>query len=416
MITSGDTLTETRRKGDLLFLTQRIPYPPIKGEKIRPLQILKHFAQTYNVHLGCLIDDPRDWEHVETVNSMCSSAYFGGLNRRWDNLSHMGALATGQALSVALYHHRGLQKWTTHLLDTIRPDVVFVCSSNMAPYVLDHPRSSKSLIVDLADVDSEKWSAYASKATGFMKWVYTREARMVFDLENRIAHEADFSTFVSEPEAQMFRKLVPDRTRAIVGVPSGVEYQYFDPSIEFAPPYDGDRPTFVFTGTMDYIPNVDAVVWFVQDILPIIRQTLPDSQFYIVGSSPSPSVQNLARIDGVHVTGRVPDVRPYLAYARASVAPMRIARGIQNKVMEAMAMAKPVIVTPDALEGIDAVPGEELILANDAASFAAAACRLATDAHERTRIGTAARLRVERDFSWNGRLRGFDRLLNRNIN
>src|ERR1700761_3569738 len=117
-------------KRDLLFLTQRIPYPPIKGEKIRPLQILKHFGKTHNVHLGCLIDDPRDWEHVETVRALCADAYFGGLDRRRDNLSHLKAILTGQALSVSVYNHQGLADWTKHVLDRVRPDVIFICSSN----------------------------------------------------------------------------------------------------------------------------------------------------------------------------------------------------------------------------------------------------------------------------------------------
>jgi sugar transferase (PEP-CTERM/EpsH1 system associated) len=398
-------------KRDLLFLTQRIPYPPIKGEKIRPLQILKHFGQTYNVHLGCLIDDPRDWEHVETVRALCADAYFGGLDRRRDNLSHVKALLTGKALSVALYRHQGLAEWARHVLDRVRPDVIFICSSNMAPYVIDHAHKGRRRICDLADVDSEKWRAYAAKASFPMGWIYSREARMVFNLEKRIAHETDYSSFVSEPEAEIFRKLIPDRAKAIVGVPSGVDYNYFDPAGNFAAPYDAALPTYVFTGTMDYIPNVDAVTWFANDILPLIRRSLPTAQFYIVGSSPSPAVQALASADGVHVTGRVPDVRPYLAHCIAGVAPMRIARGIQNKVMEAMSMAKPVIVTSDALEGIDAAEGSEVVLANEATAFANAAVRMAQAPEAADAIGAAARRRVVENFSWEGRLAGFDTLL-----
>ncbi len=399
-------------KRDLLFLTQRIPYPPIKGEKIRPLQILKHLGKSFNVHLGCLIDDPRDWEHVETVRALCADAYFGGLDRRRDNISHLKALLTGQALSVSLYNHKGLADWTTHMLDAVRPDAIFICSSNMAHYVLNHPHKSRTRICDLADVDSEKWRAYAAKASFPMGWVYNREAKMVFDLEKRIARETDFSTFVSEPEAKLFRELVPDRIDAILGVPSGVEHAYFDPAGEYPAVYDTALPAYVFTGTMDYIPNVDAVTWFAKDILPLIRKALPTAQFYIVGSSPSAAVQGLAAIDGVHVTGRVPDVRPYLAHCTAGVAPMRIARGIQNKVMEAMSMAKPVIVTSDALEGIDATPGTDVILANDPAAFAEAAIRLARNPEEAQTIGATARKLVVENFSWEGRLAGFDRLLN----
>jgi len=312
---------------------------------------------------------------------------------------------------VALYRHSGLAEWVSRTLETVQPDVVFVCSSNMAPYVMRHPHRGRRFIVDLVDVDSEKWRAYAEQNFGPMRWLYRREARLVRVLERQVAHQADYSTFVSDAEAEMFRRLEPDRAGSIVGISNGVDCGYFDPDGGFAAPYDVSVPNFVFTGTMDYTPNVDAVTWFANDILPAIRRNLPDAQFHIVGANPTSAVQNLTRIRSVYVSGRVTDVRPYLAHATAAVAPMRIARGIQNKVLEAMAMARPVIVTSDALEGIDAAPEKELLLADDPASFAAAAHRLAADVTEGRRIGEAARRCVVTDFSWEGRLAGFDRLL-----
>jgi len=402
---------DTGAKPDLLLLTQRIPYPPNKGEKIRHFQILKHLAKSHNVYLGCLVDDPDDWRHVETVRSFCADAYVARLDRRYDALSHLKALGRGDALSVALYRDRGLAEFVSRTLETVRPDIVFVCSSNMAPYVLGHPHRGRRRIVDLVDVDSEKWRAYAAKGLGPMRWLYGREARKVFALERLVALEADWSTFVSDAEADLFRHLVPERAENIVGISNGVDCAYFDPEGGFAAPYNVGVPNFVFTGTMDYVPNVDAVTWFVADILPLIRRFFPQAQFHIVGANPAPAVQALARNKEVHVTGRVPDVRPYLAHATAAVAPMRIARGIQNKVLEAMAMARPAIVTADALEGIAAQPGDELLLADTADAFAAAAHRLAADVTEGRRIGEAARRRVIADFSWEGRLQGFDRLL-----
>jgi len=395
----------------LLFLTQRIPYPPIKGEKIRSLQILKHLAKSYDIYLGCLVDDPHDWEHVDIIKALCRDSYFGALDRRWDKLYHLVALATGNALSVSLYHHHGLAGWVSRILETVTPDVIFISSSNMAPYVLDHPHRVGKTIVDLVDVDSEKWRAYAGKGGLITRWIYGREAQKIFNLERRIAYEADFSMFVSEAEAKLFRTLVPQRSGAIVSINNGIDHSYFDPNIKFAAPYDSSLPTFVFTGTMDYLPNVDAVRWFAEEIFPMVRKTLPGAQFFIVGASPSVSVQKLGRLAGVHVTGRVPDVRPYLAFATAGVAPMRIARGIQNKVMEAMSMAKPVIVTSDALEGIEAAEGTELVLANDAQTFAAAVCRLAVEPAIAQKIGAAARRRVVEDYSWERQLAGFDSLL-----
>jgi glycosyltransferase involved in cell wall biosynthesis len=171
----------------------------------------------------------------------------------------------------------------------------------------------------------------------------------------------------------------------------------------------------VFTGTMDYPPNVDAVVWFATNVLPIIRRAHPNARFFIVGSNPSEDVKCLTKLDGVTVTGRVADVRPYIFHATASVGPMRIARGIQNKVLEAMAMGKPVIVTPGALEGIDATPGREVILADDAAAFANAAIRLTGPGGGTTPegevLGQAARRLVLERYDWDACLTGFDDLM-----
>jgi polysaccharide biosynthesis protein PslH len=279
----------------------------------------------------------------------------------------------------------------------------------MAPYILDLPRTGRRL-VDLADVDSEKWRAYTETTTGPMRFVYQREWRQVAALERRIVTECDLSSFVSDAEAALFKQLHPDRAGFIRGVSSGVDHRYFDPAQSFVPVYDTTVPNYVFTGTMDYKPNVDAVLWFARDILPLIRRELPDARFHIVGNGPSPDVQRLAEDPGVFVTGRVPDVRPYVAHASASVAPMRIARGIQNKVLEAMALARPVVLTSGALEGISATPGHEVILADTEALFADACVRLAREG-DRDGIGAAARARILQHYDWDATLRGFDDIL-----
>lgn len=395
---------------NLLFLTQRIPYPPIKGEKIRPLQILKYLSRCFDIYLGSLIDEEADWQHVDTVRAFCRDAYFARLNPKRAKFSCLRGFASKEPLSVTWFRDSGLARWIDGVLNDVRPDVIFICSSNMAPYILDHHYRAQVCIVDLADVDSEKWRALADTAQGPMRWVYRREYRLVADLERRIAQECHASTFASEAEAQLFRNLVPQHASKVYGVSSGVRHDYFDPTQPLPSPYGKAKPVFVFTGTMDYRPNIDAVVWFAHEILPLIRSSFSDAQFYIVGSNPATSVQRLAKLDGVKVTGRVPDVRPYVLHATAAVAPLRIARGIQNKVLEAMALAKPVIVTPAALAGIEAEPGRELVLAVDAEEFAAAACRLAAggEAHE---IGAAARHVILSNYTWDDRLRSFDALL-----
>jgi sugar transferase (PEP-CTERM/EpsH1 system associated) len=396
---------------NLLFLTQRLPYPPIKGEKIRPLQILRYVRQWYDVHLGCLIDDPADRQHIETVRALCRDIHVAEINPKLARLLCPRGLLTGDALSVTFFRDRGLQRWVREVVEQVRPEVVFVNSGNMAPYVLDLPRTGVR-VVDLADVDSEKWRAYARTGGGPMRWVHDREWHKVAELERRIATECDLTTFVSEAEAGMFRTIVPDLADKVRGVSSGVDFRYFDPASGHPKVYDTSHPTFVFTGTMDYPPNVDAVTWFASDSLPAIRQRHEGAQFFIVGANPSPEVQALAERAGVHVTGRVPDVRPYLAHATAAVAPMRIARGIQNKVLEAMAMGRPVIVTPGALEGIEAEPGRDVVLVpEDAAEIAAAACRMVDNPVEAATLGAAARRLVTERYDWPVRLAAYDDML-----
>lgn len=399
---------------DLLFLTQRIPYPPIKGEKIRPLRILRHLAETYQVHLGCLVDDPRDEEHVPTVAALCADSHFARLNRKIARITCLRGLLTGEALSVTFFHDAALARWISGVLRNVKPSAIFICSSNMAPYVLDspdwHPATAGVALCDLADVDSEKWRAYAEQGSGPMRLVHHREWHKTAELEARIAGACDWSTFVSHQEAALFTRLQPEWAPRIRAIVSGVDAAYFDPALPHESLFTTPGPHFVFTGTMDYPPNMGAAIWFAETILPIIRQTRPGAEFHIVGSSPAPDVARLARIPGVHVTGRVADVRPYVAHATACVAPMRIARGIQNKVLEGMAMARPVVVTHDGLEGIDAVPEREVLIADTAEDFAAACLRtLQPDA---AAIGAAARARVLADYVWSERLRGFDTLLN----
>jgi sugar transferase (PEP-CTERM/EpsH1 system associated) len=394
---------------DLLFLAQRLPYPPTKGEKIRAFHDLKYLAQWYDIHLGCLIDDPGDVAHVDMLRPMCRDIHVARIDRRIARVSCLRGLLTNEALSVSYFRDRGLTRWVRGVVETVRPAVTFVYSSNMAPLILDLPKTG-TRVVDLVDVDSEKWREFAETTKGPMRLVYRREWRKIAELERRIVRECDLSVLVSDAEAGLFASRHPDCATRIRGVSNGVDHRYFDPARDYPPVYDVTRPNYVFTGTMDYPPNVDAVVWFATEILPLIRRMVPAAQFHIVGSNPNGEVLKLARLDGVLVSGSVPDVRPYIAHATASVAPMRIARGIQNKVLEAMAMARPVVLTSGALEGIAADPVRETILADTTAAFAAACCRMATTT-DGAAVGAAARDCIIANYDWDATLRRFDDVL-----
>lgn len=402
---------------DLLFLTQRIPYPPNKGEKLRGLNILRYLATRFRVHLGALVDDPADWEHRKVLDDLCASTCLVPLHRAQAKLLCLRGLLTGEALSVTYFRDRTLSRWVDGVLAR-RPAGVFVFSSNMAPYVMDAPpMPGQRRVLELGDVDSEKWRSYAATARDpARRFVYGREARKVAALERRAAAFFDASVMVSAPETALLAGMAPESASRIVTIASGVDHAYFDPALAQPNPYPPapasiNGTDFVFTGTMDYPPNVDAVIWFATDVLPALRARVPGARFWIVGHSPTAEVRKLAAQEGVHVTGRVEDVRPWLRHAAAAVAPLRIARGIQNKVLEAMAMGRPVVASPEALEGIEAVAGVDVLAAAGAEAFVAACAGVVADPARAAGLGAAARARVLADHVWAERLAAFDRLL-----
>jgi len=381
---------------DLLLLIHRIPYPPNKGDKIRSYHLLKHLARDYRVHLATFVDDADDWQHVPTVEKMCASSHFASLNPTLARVRSLGALVKNRSLSLDYYRDAGMQRWVDQTVAAHKIERVLVFSSAMAQYADKYPNARR--VVDFCDVDSDKWRQYADKKSWPMSWLYRHEARQLLSYERQVAREYDASLFVSEPEAALFRQLAPESDARIGFFSNGVDTDYFSPAAAGPSPFKEGERAIVFTGAMDYWPNVDAVQWFAQDVMPLLRARFPDLTFYIVGARPTPAVLELGKQSNIVVTGTVPDVRPYIAHARAAVAPLRIARGIQNKVLEAMAMATPVVVSPQALEGIEAEPGRELVLAQDAACYVDAIAALL--ARGDNQIGLAARARVERKYSW----------------
>jgi sugar transferase (PEP-CTERM/EpsH1 system associated) len=381
---------------DLLLLIHRIPYPPNKGDKIRSYHLLKHLAQHYRVHLGTFVDDADDWQHVPHVQALCASSHFAPLNPKLARVRSLGALLANRSLSLDYYRSRQLQDWVDGAMQQQKIDRVLIFSSAMAQYAEAYPDARR--VVDFCDVDSDKWRQYAEKKSWPMNWLYRHEARQLLAYERRVARECDASLFVSAPEADLFKELAPESAAKIGFFNNGVDTDYFSPERSYASPYPAGERAVVFTGAMDYWPNIDAVQWFAAEVFPQLRARFADLRFYIVGARPAAAVQALGQLPGVVVTGTVPDVRPYIAHAQVAVAPLRIARGIQNKVLEAMAMATPVVVSPQALEGIEAIPGTDLLLAGDAAGFVATVSALltVTDAA----IGRVARAKVEQLYSW----------------
>ncbi|MCG5537250.1 TIGR03087 family PEP-CTERM/XrtA system glycosyltransferase [Halorhodospira sp. 9622] len=394
---------------DILYLVHRLPWPPDKGDKIRSHHLLRHLAERHRVHLGTFIDDPADWDLVPAVRRLCASLCVRSLPPARVRFRALTGLLNGEPLTLPWYRDRYLRRWVRQTLDGhwIRAAVAF--SSTMGQYL--PPRSSGVLrVVDFVDVDSDKWRQYAEHQRGAMAAVYRRESRRLFEYERALAGSADACLFVSEQEVATFRSLVPECANRVHAVANGVDAHYFDPEHAGPCPYAEGRPVLVFTGAMDYWPNVDAVGWFADEVLPRLRREWPGLVFAVVGSRPSAPVRALAQRPGVLVTGGVPDIRPWMAHADVVVAPLRLARGVQNKVLEAMAMARPVVATPQALEGIRARPGVEVAAAEaEAEAFAAAVtARLGGGAGL---MGQAARRRILSDYSWAGSLAAVDRLV-----
>jgi polysaccharide biosynthesis protein PslH len=394
----------------ILFLTQRIPYPPNKGDKLRAFHVLNHWTERHKVFLGCLVDDAEDWQHAERLRQRCAGAYFAPLNGKLALVRSARALLTGEPLGVPYYRDRGLAAWVRQVLASQRPDCAFVYSSVMAQYVMGAPHRPNRVLMDFVDVDSEKWAEYAARKSFPARLVYAREARRLLSFDRRVAAQSDASIFVSEPEAALFARRAPEAQAKLRVVPNGIDSTYFSPDNAGLRPERVGTPQLVFTGHMGYWPNVDAVTWFADAVLPGLRRKFPDIALVIVGAHPAPAVEALGRRPGIVVTGQVPDVRPHVAASDVVVAPMRISRGVQNKVLEGMAMAKPVVVTPQALEGIEAEPDRHVLLASDAEAFIGAVAR-ALEPGFATTIGAQARAMVVDRYSWANSLALYDRLL-----
>lgn len=393
------------RMENLLFLAHRIPYPPNKGDKIRSYHLLKYLAADFNVYLGTFIDDPEDWQHTGTLDALCADTCYQGLQPLHAKVKSLQGLLTGEALSLPYYQNQPMQDWVDRTIKTHAIKKVLVFSSVMARFVND--AHDVDMVVDFVDVDSDKWRQYAAKKTGLSRWVYQREAKYLFDYELKTAQRAKTNVFVSEQEAALFKSLAPSVSDRTGHINNGVDTDYFSPDLAFNSPYQADEEALVFTGAMDYWANVDAVVWFAKNVFPLLEKNYPNLKFYIVGGKPSKDVQELAGNKNVIVTGRVDDVRPYVAHARLAVAPLRIARGIQNKVLEAMAMGKHVVATSAAMEGI---PYHES-LAVSVADEADAMARQLDELLQAEPAASANRDFVKTLFSWEQNARQLSALL-----
>ena len=396
---------------NILYLVHRLPFPPNKGDKVRSYHLLKHLAAKHRVFLGTFVDDPEDEVHIDTVRRLCADLHVSRLNPITAKVRSLRALIDGRPLSLAYYADSAMRKWVTQTRANSQIDAVVVFSSAMGQYASQLGGAVNCpVLIDFVDVDSTKWSQYASNHRWPLSWIYAREGRRLLQYERALASHARRSFFVTDNEVALFMGLAPELEGAVEAVGNGVDSDFFSPSPDCATPYLSDELPVVFTGAMDYWPNIDAATWFAQDMMPTLRRGNDRIRFYIVGRSPTPAIRALSS-DHVVVTGTVADVRPYLQYAAAVVAPMRIARGVQNKVLEAMSMGRPVIAARECVDAISAVDGEELLAAQSPSEFVDAVQTLLSQPDTADRVGATGRACVVRRFSWDAHLSGIDRYL-----
>jgi sugar transferase (PEP-CTERM/EpsH1 system associated) len=379
-------------KPNILFLVHRVPFPPNRGDRIRSYHMLKFLAERAEVSLATLADEPLEAGTRQRLDSICSRVAIEPVGRsRW--LRAAASMASGRSATEGLFRSPRLARTIRAWSRETRWDAVVVFCSSMVQY-LDLPElAGVPAVVDLCDVDSQKFFDYAAHARGLKRQLYRLEGRRLRRVECSLAGRVQAITLVSEAEANLFRSFCPnDRTHAIC---NGVDLEYYQPAEG-----DGRPGRCVFVGAMDYQPNIEGVVWFCDQVWPQVIAARPDATFAIVGRNPAPAVRRLASLPGVEVIGSVPDVRPHLAEAQIAVIPLLIARGIQNKVLEAMAMSKPVIASPQAIEGLAAEPGVHAAVAAAPADWLEQLQFLFADARARRDLATAGRLFVEHQHGW----------------
>ncbi|MCA8950028.1 MAG: TIGR03087 family PEP-CTERM/XrtA system glycosyltransferase [Planctomycetes bacterium] len=389
----------------VIFLCQRLPYPPDRGDRITTWHFLQHLlARGATVRLGCFREEDRDDEAVAFLRERGVTVEAPRLDRSARKLASLRGLLTGEALTLPFFRHRSLATRVSAWLRDDPPDLVYVYSSSMAQYALRGFAGPR--VMQFAELDSDKWAQYAAAGGWPGRWIYAREARKLLAFEARVAREFALSLVVSEVEKELFVQRIPGVVPQVL--PNGVDVGHFTTA------GDGQRhpATAVFTGVMDYEPNVDGVCWFADECWPELRARFPDAALLVVGSKPVARVRALADRPGITVTGRVPETPPFFDRASVAIAPLRLARGVQNKVLEAMSMALPVVASPQASQGLGAdLPAGALTVADGRDATVAAVARHFADPAAARESGHAAAAWVRRHWRWERMYERLDAML-----
>ncbi|MFZ3238604.1 MAG: TIGR03087 family PEP-CTERM/XrtA system glycosyltransferase [Stellaceae bacterium] len=386
----------------IFFVCQRVPFPPDRGDKIATFHEIRHLSTKHEVHVFCLADGADDLANIPGMDNLAASVTAVPVTRLRSRLRSLTALGAGRPLSVAAFDEAALHEAIIRRFDEARPDLIIVFSCNVAQYA-EHfagvPR-----IMQFHDLDSLKWGQYAERTRFPLRWVYRTEADRLLAYERSIARRFSHALVCTAGERHDFERLFPGLGVSLVG--NGVDLDHFRSC-----GVKKRAGAMVFTGVMDYFPNVDAVTWFCERILPAVQSQIPEASLTICGNRPNTAVTRLAKRPGVTVTGRVPDTRPFLDAAEVFVAPLRVARGVQNKVLEALAMGLPCVASGAAWRGTVIPEGDGILVTDAAAEFAEHVVKLLNDPALRTEMAVKARAAVETNYRWADQMAALDRVI-----
>jgi polysaccharide biosynthesis protein PslH len=387
----------------ILFLAHRLPYPPNKGDKIRSFRELEGLARAHDVDLFCFYDLREDAEYFSQVRKYCRDFYAERISWLRSRAQASAAFVLGRPFTMAFYASPIMTRRIRKALAERKYDLAFVFSSSMAPYTDGAPQPR---ILDMVDVDSDKWNQYATYTRPPLSWIWRAEGRRLAKYEERCVRQFSITLLSTRSEVDILRAHLPVTT--IEHLENEIDADYFNPGrVEVPPEIAAWQPYIVFTGSMDYFPNIDAVTFFYREVFTRIRSALPHARFVIAGRNPASAVRRLARDAAVWVTGAVPDIRPYLRGASAAVGPLRIARGVQNKIFEAMAMGLVVSVSSKAAKSLPESVRSALHVEDDPlrlAIFLIEKLRGTRSASEQT--SRDCLLQYCRDLGWQSQLEG----------
>ena len=390
---------------NILYVCHRFPFPPKRGGKIRPFNMIRHLgASGHRVYVASLVRSDEEAKEGQGLAEFCTGLRMGRVRDSVQGMRMLARLPTATPSSMGYFYSPELKRNIAQLRAAHRFDLVFVHCSSVAQYVEDVGDAAK--ILDFGDMDSQKWLEYAHYKPWPLSWGYALEGHKLEREEKRLARRFDLCTATTRAEWETLAGFAPGTPTD--WFPNGVDAGYFAPTDE---PYEPD--TLAFVGRMDYYPNQECMFRFCADVLPLLQARRSGVRLLIVGADPTPAVRRLAELPGVTVTGSVPDVRPYLRKSALMVAPLAIARGTQNKILEAMAMGVPVVTSRVAAGGVDARDPEDFLAATTPDEYVAAILAVMDDSALRRRLATQGRARMLSHHAWDRSMRRLDGIIER---